>query len=114
MQDRLEEVARLGKVVGHMRGVALDHGKRGNGVPGDLLLRAAKLLHERGNQVNTTQRHCSIETTEHGAMPWPSTRLDGHGGLLRGKCSVVPHWWITARRIDSNHELTTRASWVLG
>ena len=29
----------LGKVLGHERGVTLVHGKRGDGVPSDLLLR---------------------------------------------------------------------------
>ena len=38
MQDGLDEVTRFGKVVGHERGVTLVHGKRGDGVSGDLLL----------------------------------------------------------------------------
>jgi len=37
MKDELDEVVRLGKVVGHVRGVALVHGKRGDGVPDDSL-----------------------------------------------------------------------------
>ena len=37
MKDGLDEVTRLGKVVGHVRGVALVHGKRGDGVLGDSL-----------------------------------------------------------------------------
>ena len=38
MNDDLDEVAGLSKVVGHERRVALVHGKCSNGVPGDLLL----------------------------------------------------------------------------
>ena len=37
MKDGLDEVARLGKVVGHVRWVALVHGKRGDGVLGESL-----------------------------------------------------------------------------
>ena len=37
MTDELDEVARLGKVVGHMRGVALVHGKRNDSILGDSL-----------------------------------------------------------------------------
>ena len=37
MKDGLDEVARLGKGVGHERGVALVHGKCGDGVLGDSL-----------------------------------------------------------------------------
>ena len=36
--DGLDEVARLGKVVGHMSGVAPVHADYGEGVLGDLLL----------------------------------------------------------------------------
>ena len=39
MKDVLDEVVGLGKVVGHEREVVLVHGKRSDGVPGDLLLR---------------------------------------------------------------------------
>jgi len=39
VKDGLDEVAGLGRVVGHEREVVLVNGKRGNGVPGDLLLR---------------------------------------------------------------------------
>ena len=38
MKDGLDEVAELGRVVGHEREVALVQGKRGDGVLGDLLL----------------------------------------------------------------------------
>jgi len=37
VMDRLDEVVRLGKVVGHVRGVALVHGKRSDGVLDDSL-----------------------------------------------------------------------------
>ena len=39
MKDILDEVTRLGRVVGHEREVALVHLKHGDGIPGDLLLR---------------------------------------------------------------------------
>ena len=39
MKDVLDEVAGLGRVVGHERKVVLVHGKHDDGVPGDLLLR---------------------------------------------------------------------------
>ena len=45
MTDGLDEGARLGEVVGHELGETLDHAKRGDGITGDLLLHAAKLLH---------------------------------------------------------------------
>ena len=38
MKDGLDEVVRLGKVVGHVHGVVLVHGKCGDSVPDDLLL----------------------------------------------------------------------------
>ena len=38
MKGRLDEVARHGRVVDHMRGSVLVHGKHGDGVPSDLLL----------------------------------------------------------------------------
>ena len=37
MKDGLDEVTRLGKVVGHVRGVALVHSKRGDSVLDDSL-----------------------------------------------------------------------------
>ena len=37
MKDGLDEVMSLGKVVGHVCGPALVHGKRGDSVLGDLL-----------------------------------------------------------------------------
>ena len=37
MKDELYEVMRLSKVVGHVRGVALVHGKRGDDIPCDSL-----------------------------------------------------------------------------
>ena len=39
MQGRLDAVVRLGKVVDHVCGSAPVHTDRGEGVPGDLLLR---------------------------------------------------------------------------
>ena len=38
MKDGLDEVAELGRVVGHEREVALVHSKHGDGILGDLLL----------------------------------------------------------------------------
>ena len=37
MKDGLDEVVRLGKVIGHVRRVALVHGKRGDDIFGDSL-----------------------------------------------------------------------------
>jgi len=37
MKDGLDEVTGVGKVVGQERGVALVHGKRGDGILGDSL-----------------------------------------------------------------------------
>ena len=37
MKDGLDEVASLDKVVGHVRGVALVHGKRNDSILGDSL-----------------------------------------------------------------------------
>ena len=39
MKVVLDEVTGLGRVVGHEHGVTLVHGKHGDGVPNDLLLR---------------------------------------------------------------------------
>ena len=59
MKDGLDEVAGLGKVVGHERGVALVQGQRGDGVPGDLLLRRRNCYTSEATK--STQRKCTAQ-----------------------------------------------------
>ena len=70
----------LDKVVDHEHGVTLVHGKRSDGVSGDML------LHQRncytGEATKSTRRKGTAQLKQRSTerRPWPSTRLDSLGG----------------------------------
>ena len=82
MKDGLDEVAGLGRVVGHEHGVALVHGKRGDSVLGDLLLRwrncytseATKSTRRKG----TAQLKQWNMERRHGRAPTSTAMVDRH------------------------------------
>ena len=57
--DVLDEVARLGKVVGHVSGVAPVHADYGEGVLGDLLLRQRNRC--MGESTKSRRHNCTTQ-----------------------------------------------------
>jgi hypothetical protein len=80
--DGLDEVARLGKVVGHVRRVALVHTDCGEGVLGDMLLRRPNRYMDKSTKSRrhncTAQLRQRIKEQHPGRAPASTAMADRH------------------------------------
>ena len=80
----MDKVVGLSKVVGHERGVALVHGKHGDGVPNDLLLRRRNYY--TGEVTKSTRRKNTAQLRQRGTeqrpgrAPTPMAMVDRYEG----------------------------------
>ena len=94
----------LGKVVGHERGVTLVHGKRGDDVPGDLL------LHQRNcymGEATKLRRHKSTAQLRQQSMERCPSRAPASMAMADHRKENAPHYLTGGQKLAG---LTPKAS----